>query len=74
MTSCPFSPKIKEKFDRGERIREKIRYWINKVCDGIELLIAIAAVLALLYTGAAYAITKLGIYPSIPVLTASCFS
>ena len=44
-------------------MREKIRYWINKVCDGIELLIAIAAVLALLYTGAAYAITKLGIYP-----------
>lgn len=44
-------------------MREKIRYLINKVCDGIELLIAIAAVLALLYTGAAYAITKLGICP-----------
>lgn len=44
-------------------MREKIRYLINKVCDGIELLIAIAAVLALLYTGVAYAITKLGIYP-----------
>ena len=44
-------------------MREKIRYLLNKCCDGIELLIAIAAVLALLYTGVAYGITKLGIYP-----------
>ena len=44
-------------------MREKIRNLLNKCCDGIELLIAVAAVLVLLYTGVAYAITKLGIYP-----------
>lgn len=43
-------------------MREKIRHFINKGCDTIELLIAIAAALALLYTGAAYLITKLNIY------------
>lgn len=41
-------------------MREKIRHIINKGLDTIELLIAIAAVLALLYTGVAYALTKLG--------------
>lgn len=43
-------------------MREKVRCIINKGLDTIELLIAMAAVLVLLYTGIAYALTKLEIY------------